>query len=85
MSVGNLIDYGNKGSNFPYQLGALKLAAMSQFIYCGEITLSNTSVAALATDINNYFVANPTSYLVSKQIIYVGTTYTAFLTVSKVK
>lgn len=85
MSVGNLIDYGNKGTNFPYQLGALKLAAMAQFTFCAEVTLSNTTVAALATDINNYFVANPTYYLVSKQIIYVGTTYTAFLTVSKVK
>ena len=85
MSVGNLQDYGSKGTNFPYQLGALKLAAMSQLMYCAEVTVSNTSVAALATDINNYFVANPTFYLISKQIVYVGTTYTAFLTVSKVK
>ena len=85
MSVGNLTDYGNKGNNFPWQLGMLKLASLAQVKNCAEITLSNTSVALLATDINNYFAANPNYYLVSKQIIYVGTTYTAFLTVSKVK
>lgn len=85
MSVGNLIDSGNKGTNFPYQLGMLKLASASQVKNCAEVSLSNTSVAALTTDINNYFVANPTYYLISKQIIYVGTTYTAFLTFSKVK
>lgn len=85
MSIGNTKSYGNKGNNFPYQLGTLKLAAMSQLMYCVEVTVSNTSVAALATDINNYFVANPTFYLISKQLVYVGTTYTAFLTVSNVK
>jgi hypothetical protein len=85
MSVGNLIDSGNKGTNFPWQLGMLKLASLAQVKNCAEVTFSNTSVALLATDINNYFAANPNYYLVSKQIIYVGTTYTAFLTVSKVK
>jgi len=85
MSIGNTKSYGNKGNNFPYQLGMLKLASLAQVRNCAEVTLSNTSVALLATDINNYFVANPNYYLVSKQIVYVGTTYTAFLTVSKVK
>ena len=85
MSIGNTKSYGNKGNNFPYQLGMLKLASLAQVRNCAEVTLSNTSVALLATDINNYFAANPNYYLVSKQIIFVSPTYTAFLTVSKIK
>lgn len=85
MSVGNLIDYGNKGNNFPFQLGMLKLASLTQLKNCIEVSLSNTSVALLTTDINAYFTANPDYYLVDKQIVYVGTTYSAFLSVSRIK
>ena len=36
-------------------------------------------------DINNYFITNFNYYLISKEIIYVGALYTAFLTISKIK
>ena len=55
MSVGNLKDYGNKGNNFPYQLAALKLAGMNQLLFCEEVHMTSTSVAGLATLIDNYF------------------------------
>jgi len=85
MSVGNLKTEGQKGNNFPWQLKMLKLASLTQVKNCVEVQLNNTSVVLLVTDINNYFVANPNYYLVSKEIIFVSPTYTAFLTVSKIK
>ena len=85
MSVGNLKTYGNKGNNFPYQLNTLKLASVSQLKNCSEITLNNATAAGLVTDINNYFITNFNYYLISKEIIYVGALYTAFLTISKIK
>jgi hypothetical protein len=86
MSVGNLKDYGNKGNNFPYQLAALKLAGMNQLLFCEEVHMTSTSVAGLATLIDNYFTANPEKFLIAKTII--GTpiipfgSVTAFLTVA---
>ena len=38
MSIGNTKSYGNKGNNFPYQLGMLKLASLAQVRNCAEVT-----------------------------------------------
>lgn len=84
MSIGNLRDQGNKGNNFPYQLAALKLAGMSLIKNLEEVEASGATPAALTTDINSYFTSNPDKYLVSKSVVWDGTTYTAFLTVASI-
>ena len=80
MSVGNLKDQGNKGNNFPYQLRALQLASISKWENLHETTVSATSPGDLGTILEGLFAGKPHYYLVSKNIVWDGTNYTAFIT-----
>lgn len=82
MSVGNLKDYGNKGNNFPYQLQGLQLLGMNQNLFLTETQVSAVSAALLETAINTVLSSNTAKFLVSKSIVYDGTTWYAFLTLA---
>jgi hypothetical protein len=82
MSVGNLKDYGNKGNNFPYQLQALQLLGMSQNLFLRETQVSAASAGLLETAINTVLSNSTTKFLVSKSVVYDGTTWYAFLTLA---
>jgi hypothetical protein len=82
MSVGNLKDYGNKGNNFPFQLATLKGLALSQCQKLQEFELSDPTSAGLKTAIDLTLQSYPDSYLVSKNVIYDGTNYIAFITLA---
>jgi len=82
MSVGNLKYYGNKGNNFPYQLQALQLLGMSQNLFLRETQVSAASAGLLETAINTVLSNSTTKFLVSKSVVYDGTTWYAFLTLA---
>lgn len=82
MSIGNTKTQGNKGNNFPYQLAALQLAGISKCQNLIEKQLNDTSASDLATAISDELAKTPNSFLISKSIIYNGTTYDAFLTIA---
>lgn len=84
MSAGNLKDNGNKGNNFPYQLGVLKLLGAGTMGGLLEVTITNATSGGLTTAINAYFVANPTKILVSKQIVFDGVNHIAYLSVGSI-
>lgn len=91
MSVGNLKTYGNKGNNFPYQLKSLEglecacrqLSAINNKSAFSNITIStftDVTTGGLATQIQSLFATFPNSQLISQNIIWDGTDYTAFIT-----
>ena len=82
MSIGNLKTYGNKGNNFPFQLATLKGLALSQCQKLNEIELSEPTSADLKAAIDTVLQTYPDSYLVSKNVIYDGTNYIAFITLA---
>ena len=84
MSVGNLKDSGNQGNNFPYQLAVLRGLALSQCRNLEEVMIYAGDTASLASDINTYFTTYPNKYLISKQVTWDSSNYTAFLTVASI-
>jgi hypothetical protein len=82
MSVGNLKDYGNKGNNFPYQLQSLQLLGMNQNLFLREVQVNAASAGLLETAINTVLSNSTTKFLVSKSVVYDGTTWYAFLTLA---
>jgi hypothetical protein len=82
MSIGNLKDSGNQGNNFPYQKSVLKGLALSQCRNLEELSWQSDDPEDIRDGINNYFRLNPNNYLVSKELVWNGTTYLAFLTIA---
>lgn len=82
MSIGNLKDSGNQGNNFPYQKSVLKGLALSQCRNLQEITFLDDDAEAIRQSIDNYFGLYPNNYLVSKEIVYNGADYVAFVTIA---
>ncbi len=82
MSVGNLKDYGNKGNNFPYQLQGLQLLGMNQNLFLRETQVNAASAGLLEAAINTVLSNSTTKFLVSKSVVYDGTTWYAFLTLA---
>lgn len=84
MSIGNLKDSGNQGNNFPYQKSVLKGLSLSQCRNLEEITYQDSDPDVIRQSIDNYFGLYPNKYLVSKEIVWDGTNYVAFLTIASI-
>lgn len=80
MSVGNLKTQGNQGNNLPYQLRALQLASVTQFLNIKETNVNATTIGALENNLNALFLSKPNAYLLSKSVVWDGTQYVAFVT-----
>lgn len=81
MSIGNLKTYGNKGNNFPFQKGVLDGLSLGKLGGLTEVVVSESNIVDLEANINTAFANNSNAYLVSKNVIFDGTDYIAFLTI----
>lgn len=85
MSIGNLKDSGNQGNNFPFQLKVLqgldKTANQTKCENLTEYYLQESTLSDMKTAIQMIFDSVPNGYLISKQIVWNGVDYGAFITI----